>query len=1206
MSANWKARLRNRAAAAARGLVDRARPGRGMVSVVVPAYGVEDYIGACLDSLSAQAHDNVEIIVVDDGSLDASARIARERAVADPRIRVVTRPNGGLSAARNTGVEHAKGEFLAFIDADDTVADRVFSAPLEAMAESGSDFAVTRYDRLDKDENRAPGAPWILAAHRHRRIGVTLDECPEAMVNAVAWSKVYRRAFWDAAGLSFPIGRIYEDQPVSMEAFAKATAFDFLPNLGVHWRVRGDGSSISQAADSVRNIVDHNHAVRESLRVLRENGHRAAAGQRSVQLLANNMPFFVRHISAASDEYWDHLREGVTELVESIDRGTYFREVPALEKVLYELIVSGRRDDAAEIVEEHGRDVRRFPAEVADGRVRVVLPYTDRVSDDVRLLSEGQLKLAHKLTHVSWQADGRLRLGGWAHIANIDLAEHEQSLEITLVEVDGRRHPLEVQPGREPRADTTGQHDYCDYSPSGFTALLDPAGLPTGEHRFEVTVSAAGITRTTPLDQPAVLGSSGVAHSLVLADGRVLVAKQERRRQQGMAAVLVLQVRDDDTWARECRWSGDTLEVDFEASKPQQVHLAHIDRREPFVSAVPERNGSYWTARLDLSELGDQLAALGPAEKLRPLRFRVIGDNRSKPLLAPRCLAHSPGVPPEHPEAPHTLSRARTGELELFDWVPSALRHEVDDRVLRIEMAHTRPLERTPVLRSDTMVVEGKPVPGSSPTRSIVEFDLTHTVWGHEGLAIPTDKYLVGFLDEGVGATDGDESEAPAGWAPLVASADLLDRLPNDELGHLHRYRVNVLAAKAPSLMIEMTPPLTDDERGRRNQRRLHQESLLPRAEDDSVFFRSLYGEVTNCNALGVHRELRSRGSSLRLLWSVADRSVPVPEGGIGLVEGSRAWHEALARSRYHMVNVHQMAWFEKPAGQTLIQTMHGYPYKVMGHTWWRKAGFPPHQITSFDRRAREWDYFVSPAHYATPLLKEAFLDPAGADAEILEIGYPRNDVLVSAEAADIRRRTRAMLGVDEDATVVLHAPTFRDYLSADDTTAKRLDLLDAEELVAAHDDVVVLLRGHAFHARAKETRQSTDRIIDVTQHPDINDLILASDVGVLDYSSLRFDYGVADRPMIFLVPDRARYDQARGGLVPYEPTAPGPHVSTTEEVSAWVADLPRLVTEYAAERQQFREDFIELDDGHASARLVDAVFVPRGDAIVDPAQGSA
>ena len=121
--------------------------------------------------------------------------------------------------------------------------------------------------------------------------------------------------------------------------------------------------------------------------------------------------------------------------------------------------------------------------------------------------------------------------------------------------------------------------------------------------------------------------------------------------------------------------------------------------------------------------------------------------------------------------------------------------------------------------------------------------------------------------------------------------------------------------------------------------------------------------------------------------------------------------------------------------------------------------------------------------------------------------------------------------------------------------------------------------------------------VVDVTDHPSVTALALASDVAVLDYSSLRFDYALTNRPMIFFVPDRAAYFASREPMIPFDGTAPGPWAETTEEVIDVLRDVGRLESDFRDDRNQFKARFMELEDGQAAARLVDQVFVPRGDA---------
>ncbi|MEP6651495.1 MAG: CDP-glycerol glycerophosphotransferase family protein, partial [Lapillicoccus sp.] len=889
-------------------------------------------------------------------------------------------------------------------------------------------------------------------------------------------------------------------------------------------------------------------------------------------------------------DFWNLLREALLDLVDRVSREEFVHSVGAQDKVLVELIARDHRDAAVAYIENWGSDARRFPTRATPDGIRIELPLTEGLPDDVEVMSDPQLELISRVLRVRWAGD-RLTVAGWAYIRNIDLADNPPEIALELVSADGQtRLPLETETFHEPRVDWVGGHWHCDYRPGGFQAFLRADAVPPDDQQwtFELTLVAAGVRRTSRLREVSSAGSAAVAQTQVDEGGvaRTVLRNLERH--------LVLKVSHYPAYAVSQQLDPQGLAtVVFRATAPERVVINHIDQgRRELLAAAPEPTDdpAEWRVRLDLASLPlptSNTTAFGPVT--RPLRLRV--RHRSgeyTPILAPPGTAPSPGVV-DDPTVVRRLTRSKGGELEVLDRVPVATAYELNDDAFTVRVHSSLALEGySPVLFTLDLEIAGTASPHADGGYDLT-FPLVGSRWGYDALALPKGRYAVFLLAQG---DNRDED------LPVTPSSELLDQLPVDHMLTRIRGLVEVLPNQPPALTLNVQEPLDDETRGQRNQFLLREAARVDVAEQDSVFFRALYSEVANCNMLGVHHELGRRGSPLTRYWSIRDHSVPVPEGGIGLVEGTRAWHEALATSRYVMINVHQPDVFKKAEGQVLIETMHGYPYKVMGHEWWEKGGFPSSQINSFDRRARDWDYFISPARYATPLLKAAFLDPAGATAEVLEIGYPRNDILQSDEATAIRDRVRKVLGIADGQTVVMYAPTFRDYMSADDLAAERVDFLDVDR--AARDlgpGFTFLVRGHAFNARAGGRHDGGANIIDVTPHPDINDLILASDAAVLDYSSLRFDYGITDKPMIFLVPDLEKYDAVRGGVIPYGPTAPGPHVASTREVVTLLRDLKGLTKRTSAARAQFRRDYVELDDGRAASRLVDAVFVPRGDA---------
>lgn len=194
-----------------------------LISVIIPVYNAEKYLRRCLDSVVAQTYRNLEIICVDDGSVDESGKICDQYAVRDARIKVVHQENQGLSAARNRGLDLAEGEYIAFVDSDDYILEDMYKKMLDKLLNYNVDLCMCQWQyefsdgrQVVKRENIAPtiyGRKTSLEFARFLYMGNY-----ENGVAVAAWNKLYRRALLDKIRFE---GRIHEDEAFSGRIMAK-------------------------------------------------------------------------------------------------------------------------------------------------------------------------------------------------------------------------------------------------------------------------------------------------------------------------------------------------------------------------------------------------------------------------------------------------------------------------------------------------------------------------------------------------------------------------------------------------------------------------------------------------------------------------------------------------------------------------------------------------------------------------------------------------------------------------------------------------------------------------------------------------------------------------------------------------------------------------------------------------------------------------
>ncbi|MFF7633852.1 CDP-glycerol glycerophosphotransferase family protein [Kitasatospora sp. NPDC008050] len=1182
------------------------------LSVVVPIYNVERYLEECLESIAAQTMSDLECIMVDDGSKDGSAAIAEAFAAKDSRFRLVRKKNAGLGAARNTGLLHlTEGtEFVAFVDSDDTLPPSAYQLMISTLDETGSDFAtgnVLRFRAVGHYPSGGHSKPF-----RHTKLKTHITEIPALVTDRTAWNKVYRRSFWDAAGLLYPEGILYEDAPVSVPHHYLAKSVDVLSEPIYHWRERELGEmSITQMRTNPKGLVDRVTSM-ELVRswLLKQTAPKYKEYLRSYDEnnLVEEIPMFFWSVVDGEQDYRDAYQECVGRLLRAIGP-EQVRKLRAPLRLKYHLTLQGRID---EFVEQMRYEAESNGAAPARGVIR---PYADypflrggrkSVPADVLRL-DNALVMRSRVYESAWE-DGKLRLTGHAFPEHLGV-EHKHDLVRMLVlrEAKGKRIvTFKTKAQYAPEATASSPHDIysCDWA--GFTSSIDPEKLKKrgqwqdGSWRVLIGgVGKAGVYKGRVTGGWADTAQSYPIHWVdantrivpILRDSFLhLTVETLRAALTGLqAADGVIELRG--TVRSAANLSGMRLQMHHSESGNKidfPVEFgAPAGRPVPFTAQIPVEA---------LAEVQDKWAELDPTAETRTSDHWY-----AKLLLADRTVLQimvDDRVPVQHldlplnPDAPLGTARVLvskptdTGHLQFSD----QLVQPVVDRITAAD--------------EDGFTLAGRfPLPGEHHYDLVLqhtwrEEDYHHPVVIRDGRfevklpAVPIDSHA-GRVPLHKGTWE--LLFRPAGadpelaWPKVQVALEVHTALPAEIRA---RGKQVVLERRYyDTLSLEAHSDLGPHERSGYRQRQLRKE-IYPAAKSkplrDAVVYNVAHGGQYAGSPRAIHEELVRRGLPLEHLWTVDDQQAELPESARGLRQWSPEWFDALATAKYIVTSAHLPDFVTPRPGQVILQTWVGTPLKRIGHDFEKIWFIDSNYLKHLDREVPTWGKLISGSTFATTVLRRAFK----FQGEMLETGYPHNDILFSPErekrAAEVRRR----LGLPEDKKVVLYAPTFREDRKRPHG-GYQIDLridLDAAR-AALGEDQVLLVRPHA-NCHGTIAGDGNGYVYDVSRYPDMTDLLLVADALVTDYSASVFDFVNTGRPVLFFSYDLDHYrDNLCGFTFDFEKEAPGPLLATSEDLVAALGDLPKVTADHREAYAKFRANYCDLDDGHAAARVVDGML---------------
>ena len=364
---------------------------------------------------------------------------------------------------------------------------------------------------------------------------------------------------------------------------------------------------------------------------------------------------------------------------------------------------------------------------------------------------------------------------------------------------------------------------------------------------------------------------------------------------------------------------------------------------------------------------------------------------------------------------------------------------------------------------------------------------------------------------------------------------------------------------------------------------------LIFPVKQNRIVFDSNLGKSYSGNPRHIYEALVSHGLDMKwdCIWFYENDTYNIPGMSRQVQYGRFRYLFYMATAKIWVFDSRQPEFLRRRKGTYYIQTWHGTPLKKLALDMDDVFMAGEKDIDTykeyFVRNVSTWDYLISQNPFSTATFRRCF----DFHKEMLEIGYPRNDILFRENTREDIVRLRRRLGLPLDKKIILYAPTFRDDEFSDDDKYEFQPKISFDALRAQlGDEYVMIVKYHYLIMDAVDWTPYQGFIYHFDQSRDIAELFIVSDLLVTDYSSVMFDYSILNRPMFFFAYDFDKYkNELRGFYFSYQGEMPGPISMTTEQL---IEDIKNYSPdEYADKYKKFRDKYNSVDDGNAAVKVL-------------------
>ena len=1141
------------------------------VSVIIPIYNVAEYLEECLESMVRQTIDSLEVIMVDDGSTDISGVIAQEYAKNYDNFFYYLKENGGLGNARNYGIQFVHGDYIIFLDSDDIVPDGAYEAMYKKAVETGNDMVVGDVQRFNSRKKYNSGLH--RKAFRDAYDKTTILETPQLIYDTTSWNKLIKFSFWKEHDFKFPEKILYEDIPVTMPLHFYANAVSVLNEIVYLWRERdGANKSITQNRTEMKNFTDRvkiMHMVDDFYNAHVSDDH--ALYMKDYKWMSVDLKLYIQEMLTADDEFIDYAMDVIREYMKDFRKDS-FQDLQAIDRMKYHLIETGNKKRLLELLayEKGAYRTLKIKRKKVNGEMHYIgdFPFHDFPEEYYDMTKELRLyPETRSLQQVYWN-DNKLIVKGYSFIQRLTCSsKHAQQLKANLLNVATKESvsvPLTVCKANGVR----GRHGlkvdksnrkarYYNYKWSGFEIEIDFSRpeiqkIANGILKVELQYDREGIHTSFYAGGP-VSGSDARPKYLNVKDTKVLPY-------YNLGYDLCLNCESLDVKVQQLTVTDHELIVKTQLSKEtlicksdDAVNELKVKQENDMQSAVLDLNAFHADHGVIMAKGGKALSS----NDLRLSRYAFTTDQLIRVYSDDAGYMNLAGEP-------------HRSVLTRLYWAEEQIGMEVETRLSNADKLKTAYFELKGESSSLTMPpVTGKiNVQGSSVTAAAI-IPICDDAFTKNMVADKWKTYIIYEFEDGSVQKHTIAADAVAQLSRKPYKDYYYSVYPNMDLDMIVKvtrkwkwYESNKLRRKFVELFIY--PMLR----------------MLP-VRKKRIVFEGWWGQKFHCNPKAFYKYMDKEHPDYTCIWSLVDERTPIEGNGIRVRRKSLRYHYYMATSKYFVNNVNFMESFKKRKKQVEVQTMHGTPLKTLGLDV--PGELPTEEARQkFIKKCSRWDYLVVQSSKAESITSSCY----AFKKEFLKTGYPRNDVLFAKnnekDITDIKKK----LGISPEKKVIMYAPTWR----VRNQFNMKIDIKKKKKQI--QDDYVLMLRIHPFAVKGLKEDLLDEFVINVSNYPSVEELYLASDIVITDYSSVMFDYAILNRPMLFFTYDLEDYrDTLRGFNFDFVAEAPGPLLKTSDEVIQSIVNIDKVAQEHDEALQKFRKKFCEYEKGTASEQIFQRVM---------------